>query len=308
MTLPPEQAARATILLSTYNGAAFLPEQLASFAGQHGVDWHLLWRDDGSADESVAVMQAFMPARCTRLPAVGNLGVLDSYMALLRAATPGLGPAECVAFADQDDVWLPEKSSRGIAALRAVEGPALYCSRLRIVDATLRPLGMSAPWRRPGNFPAALTQNIATGCTIMLNRAAARLVAASAPPPGTLHDWWSFLVVAAAGGALLRDETPSVLYRQHGGNTVGVAAGLAARAAAAARRGPRAFMQGFRAHVDALLARPELLAEASRRDLLRIEAALRAGPLARLRVLAALDLRRQTALEQAVFAAWFVAG
>jgi hypothetical protein len=144
-----------------------------------------------------------------------------------------------------------------MAALGACDParPALYCTRLRLVDARLRPLGLSAAWRRPGGFPAALTQNIATGCTMLLNREAARRVAVSAPPAGTLHDWWSYLVVTAGGGALLRDETPSVLYRQHGGNAVGVAASLPARAAAALRRGPRAFMGLLAAHVAALLAR-----------------------------------------------------
>ena len=49
-------------------------------------------------------------------------------------------------------------------------------------------------------FPASLTQNLTTGCTIVLNRSAVELIATSVPPPVTLHDWWCYLVVSAAGG------------------------------------------------------------------------------------------------------------
>ena len=41
-----------TILLSTFNGTRFLPEQLASFAAQTDQDWRLLWRNDGSSDST----------------------------------------------------------------------------------------------------------------------------------------------------------------------------------------------------------------------------------------------------------------
>src|SRR5205823_6058969 len=114
-------------------------------------------------------------------------------------------------------VWLPDKLARGYAALAEVPPavPGLSCARQILVDERLRPLGLSPRISREAGFPAALTQNIATGCTVMLNPAAAGLVAASHPPPSTWHDWWSYLTVAAAGGRILVDDAPSVLYRQH---------------------------------------------------------------------------------------------
>ena len=112
------------ILLSTYNGAPFLREQLDSFRMQTCDSWSVLWRDDGSTDATEATMAAFAaevgPDRCRRLAApAGNLGPRESFLALLRAAAPSLGPRDAVAFADQDDVWLPEKLARGLAALAA---------------------------------------------------------------------------------------------------------------------------------------------------------------------------------------------
>ncbi len=317
MPLPPaEPSPRVAILLSTYNGAAFLAEQLSSFMAQTHAGWTLYWRDDGSRDVSPAIVRDFAAhaeaGRCMEVGGLtGNCGVLCSYMHLLRAAEPSLGEADAIAFADQDDVWLPDKLARALTALHDVPAgvPALYCARLALVTRDLRHIGQSEPWRRPGGFPAALTQNLATGCTILLNRAAVRLIAASAPPQETLHDWWSYLLVAAAGGRLLRDETPTVLYRQHSQNTVGVPASYLRRARAALLRGPRRFMRLLRQHVAALLSRPELLSEAARNELAQIDRALRAdNRLRRLPLLTLPGFWRQTFSEDLLFRLWLLIG
>jgi hypothetical protein len=299
------------ILLATDNGAAFLPDQLASLRAQTHADWSLLWRDDGSSDATAAVMARFAaelgPARCARLaqPA-GRLGARESFLALLRAAAPALGAHDAAAFADQDDVWLPQKLARGLAALGRVPPgvPALACARYILVDAALAPLGESPALRHPPGFPAALAQNVATGCTILLNRAAARLIAASRAPAGTLHDWWSYLLVAAADGAVLMDETPQVLYRQHGANAVGAPASLPGRALGALRRGPGQFMRLLRAHLDALAAQPGLMTEPAAATVARLRAALAGGAWQRLAALRTPGLRRQGALETLIFRLW----
>lgn len=296
------------ILLSTWNGAAHLPEQLASFTQQQNVRWHLYWRDDGSSDGTPDCMRAFAaehPAQVTFCPTpAGHIGITASFLALLRQA-----PAATIAFADQDDVWLPEKLDRGTAALARVPDtePALYCARQTLVDAALHPIGPSPRLGLDLAFPRALTQNVATGCTVMLNPAAARLVAASQAPPGTLHDWWAYLVVSAAGGRILADDTQVVLYRQHARNAVGVAS-IWQRGLAAVQRGPGAFMALFRAHVQALREQPDLLSPAARTLLDKIAHGLADGVLPRLPLLAQPGLRRQTASETFLFRLWFLLG
>jgi hypothetical protein len=306
---------RVRILLSTYNGAAYLPDQLASFVAQTHPGWTLLWRDDGSTDATVAIMERFAaehgPGRCTRLHApAGNLGASASFLALLRAALPTLGAEDAAAFADQDDVWLPEKLALGLAALAAVPPgrPALACARQVLVDAQLRRFGESPPLRHPPGFPAALAQNVATGCTILLNRAAAALIAGSTPPQPFFHDWWSYLLVAAAGGEVRMDPTPLVLYRQHGANAVGAPASVLRRAHLALRRGSGAFMALFRAHLAALAAHRPALTPAARDGVARLQAALAGGFAPRLRALGMPGLRRQTFLETLTFRLWFLFG
>ncbi len=311
----PQVEANVAILLSGYNGARFLPAQLASLLAQTHRTWCLYWRDDGSADATPALLRAFAagPAagRVVELPGPSRrLGATRSFLTLL-AALPTLGPLpDAVAFADQDDVWLPEKLARGLAALarQPADAPTLYCARQTLVGPGLARIGLSFAIRRPPGFPAALTQNIATGCTEMLNPAAVRLIAQSRPPPATLHDWWSYLVVAAAGGRILVDPEPAVLYRQHGGNLVGARGAWLARATGALIRGPRPFMRVFRAHLAALAATPKLLSPEATAALARIAAALDAPPWRRFPALALAGFYRQTALETFLFRLWFLLG
>lgn len=301
------------VLLSTYNGARFLAEQLDSLLTQSHRDWVLFWRDDGSTDETRAIMRGFAAGagegRCVEVGEGERLGPTRSFIAVLRAALAA--GFEAFAFADQDDVWLPEKLARGAAALGRAgwERPALYCARQVFVDERLAPIGLSCRVRRAPAFPAALTQNIATGCTVVMNRRAAELVARSQPPSASFHDWWTYLLVAAADGAVLIDDTPAVLYRQHGRNLVGASKSTLRRAVAAMRRGPAVFMNVFRQQVTALAEQPDLLSPRARVEVSAVAAALRGGVRDRLRVLRlARDLRRQSWPETMVFRAWFLLG
>ena len=237
-----------------------------------------------------------------------RLGATPSFLLVLRAALAG--GFETFAFADQDDVWLPEKLERGLAALRSAVSsrPALYCARQVFVDATLAPIGVSSRLRREPGFPAALTQNIATGCTLLMNRPAARLVAESRPPAASLHDWWTYVLVAAAGGSVLVDDTPAVLYRQHGGNLVGAPKSMLRRAVAASRRGPAVFMNVFRQQVRALAEQPHLLSDPSRDQVQVLAAALRGSMLDRLRVRAAPWACNARPGSTLVFRTWFLFG
>jgi glycosyltransferase involved in cell wall biosynthesis len=328
------------VLLSTWNGARFISSQLDSLLQQTDADWRLYWRDDGSDDDTAAAVRRFAagqpPGRCTELvvPA-GRLGVTQSFLLLLRTALDADPRTSWFAFADQDDVWLPDKLARGVASLGEAglgqaglgqaglgkaglgagdlagsvdRSPGLYCARQLLVDADLQRQGLSLPVRRAPGFPGSLTQNIATGCTVMLNRPAAQLVCRSAPPPLTIHDWWCYLLVSAAGGSVLFDDRPAVLYRQHGGNAVGAPSRWGRRALEALRRGPSGFMAVFRGHVGALKAQPGLLSPANRRIIDDLDSAMARGVLRRVACLRIAGLRRQTWQETLLFFWWFLWG
>ncbi len=299
------------ILLSTRNGAAFLDAQLDSLLAQSHAEWQIFWRDDGSSDATPEVMRRFAAgAGAGRVVDLndnaGRLGITSSFLALLRRAPRG----RVVAFADQDDVWLPEKLARGVAALgRVAAGRAgLYCARQVLVAADLSPIRESPRVRGDVGFPHAMTQNIATGCTVMLNPDAADLLAEAYAPADTLHDWWAYVLVSACGGEVLADQAPTVLYRQHERNAVGVPLSPVLRSWAALRRGPHVFMRTFRAHMGALEAQAHLLSPAAREALGLITAGLHDGWQKRLRALGHPGLRRQNWAETQLFRLWFLLG
>jgi hypothetical protein len=273
----------------------------------------MLWcRDDGSRDSTTEILREFRlgagDGRCTDISDGQPMGVAKSFLHLLAVAHTG--EAQFFAFADQDDVWMPEKLARGVDALAQVPDgvPALYCARQWLVDAKLNRLRLSAPVRRPPGFLPALTQNIATGCTIMLNRAAADIVLASKPPDEAWHDWWCYLVVTGGDGLVLADPTPVILYRQHDANVIGAPASQTRRGLAAMRRGRSSFMRILRAHVDALRATPHLLSGEAQSQLDIVARALESGVRARTAALRMSGFARQTFAESLIFRLWFLLG
>jgi glycosyltransferase involved in cell wall biosynthesis len=212
---------RVVVVMSTYRGEQFISEQVRSILEQLPADGLLLVRDDGSDDGTVDRLKAIRDPRI-RVDSGPNLGFVRSFFALL-ASIPQ--DAQVAMLSDQDDVWLPGKIDRAVQQLRGRADPVLYCSRLQMVDESLRPLGLSLGWPRGASFANALAENIVTGCTVALNRPALDLVLRLGNPLRIhFHDWWMYLVISAFG-TVITDPQPTVLYRQHGGNVVGRGAG-----------------------------------------------------------------------------------
>ena len=212
------------IAMTVYNAAANLDAQLRSIAAQDHRDWILTISDDGSQDGSAEIAQRFAQRAGARRVIVRQgpqEGFAENFLSIVR---DGWEPGLFLAFSDHDDVWFPDRLSRGLRALAGMgDMPALYCSRTVITDAALRPLRLSPPRPRAPSFQNALAQNIAAGNTILANPAAAGLLhkAASRRPKIVSHDWWAYQIVTGAGGTILHDDAPTVLYRQHAANQIG---------------------------------------------------------------------------------------
>lgn len=218
------------IVLSAYNGAAHIVEQVASIQAQAFTEWVLLVRDDGSSDNTPDILDRLAAAdrRIRVLPSTGNVGVVRSFSLLVQAAWEA--GARYVFLSDQDDVWVPGKLDLMLAAMREAEAgardvPVLVHSDLAVVDASLNVLSPSfmkyQKLRDQGDdaIRVLLTQNFVTGCTCLLNRALMDL-ALPFPADAAMHDWWLAQCAAAAGRIRFLPE-PLVLYRQHGANVVG---------------------------------------------------------------------------------------
>lgn len=222
-----------TVVLSAYNGARHIAEQIASIRGQSFREWNLIVRDDGSSDETVAIVER-LAAEDPRITLIddsrANLGPAASFGILLeRAYANG---AQVVFLSDQDDVWLPQKMEEQLTLLDAeaaragADGPMLVHSDLKVVDETLQLIHPSFSEFQRISYNAAdplrtlLIHNAVVGCSAAVNRP---LLEFALPiPAGSPQDWW-LAICAAATGRILRAGTAAVLYRQHGTNVVGAA-------------------------------------------------------------------------------------
>ena len=213
------------VLLSSYNGEKYIREQLDSILAQENVAVQLLVRDDGSTDKTVEILKAYEEANDNIRVLYGeNLGVIHSFFTLIEEAEE----AEFTAFADQDDVWLPEKLFRAVSALeeQKSELPLVYCSAKQLVDEQLQPLrsGIRYGTVTP-DFGNALVENMCTGCTCVINREMQQLLKGRTPDFTVMHDFWIYLV-GSCFGRVLYDKESYILYRQHSGNELGAASSL----------------------------------------------------------------------------------
>jgi hypothetical protein len=139
--------------------------------------------------------------------------------------------ANYVMFADQDDVWYEGKVAKTLEKMKEMEEnfsqdtPLLIHTDLKVVDRDLNIFSDSF-WKynqinpaRGQKFTRLLMQNVVTGCSMMFNKTLLQL-AWPIPENAAMHDWWLALVAAAFGKIGVLPEA-TMLYRQHGKNTLG---------------------------------------------------------------------------------------
>jgi len=212
------------ILLASCQGAAHLPAQLHSIAGQTHSNWSLIVSDDGSADGTRDIVAEFGTGhRRDRVALIDGprTGATMNFLSLLDHVPAGA----LAAFCDQDDLWFPDKLARAVDALTLQGGPAHYAARTIITDQNLCPVTGSRHFHRPLGIRNALVQACMAGNTSVFNPASVTLLQQAAPHArraGIIsHDWWAYQVLAAADARLIHDRRPALLYRQHPKSAVG---------------------------------------------------------------------------------------
>lgn len=219
--------------MATYNGEEFIRDQIQSIQEQSYKKWHLIIRDDGSSDNTVAIIRQFCShdnrieliedSEHTRLGASANFGRLMNH-------AMDIG-ADYIAFSDQDDVWKRDKLNGQLQVMKNIEArtgkntSVLVYTDLEVVNEQLdhiHPSFMSyqgISTKKDISLQTLLVQNCVTGCTMLINRPLLQL-AVPVPDTAHMHDWWVALCAASYG---VMDFMPSVTvrYRQHGKNIAG---------------------------------------------------------------------------------------
>jgi glycosyltransferase involved in cell wall biosynthesis len=293
---PERRPARVAILLCTFNGAAFLEEQLASIEQQEHQNWILVASDDGSSDDTCDILARFAARHRGRVelrrgPCVGSF--VANFLSLVRDSHID---AEFFAFCDQDDIWFRDKLTRAIGFLSQIrpETPAVYCGRTEIIDETGNSLGYSPLFALKPSFRNAIIQSIGGGNTMVLNHAARELLRRAPDAVPVSHDWWTYQAVTSVGGVCHYDPVPTLAYRQHDSNTMGANIGWAARLQRARLAVQGRFAEWTHRNLDALKKIEPLMTDESRKTLKHVEGMRGPSPVSRLWHLYQSGVYRQT--------------
>ncbi len=250
------QNPRIDILLASYNGEQFIGEQIQSLLEQTYSHWRLLIRDDGSADNTLAVIRDYSKKYPEKIAVIEDdqqrLGACRNFAKLLERST-----ADYIMFCDQDDVWLPNKVQLTLEKMKNMEKrhgdalPLLVYTDMKVVDEQLQVISNSY-WKHQAFNPKSgtvlnrlLVSNVVIGCTMMVNR---KLKELSLPFPQNvlMHDWWLALVSAAFGKNEYSPEAP-ILYRQHQSNVAGAKWSLSFRGVVSQIRNAQRHIEYLRA-------------------------------------------------------------
>jgi glycosyltransferase involved in cell wall biosynthesis len=210
-----------SVLINNYNYARFLPETIASVAAQTLPAHEIIVVDDGSKDDSLAVLDSLRAAHPSlRVHAQANGGQLSAMRAAIRLAT-----GDWCAFLDADDTWEP--GHLAVAARAVADAPSASVYYSGHAETSGPPVYRSKWPAGPAGPFAALVS--ATGVrvgtitsTVSLRADLARQIADL--PPELDADWRiradDVLLYAAAfsGAVFVHEPAPTVRYRIHGGN------------------------------------------------------------------------------------------
>lgn len=207
---------RVEVLLATHNGQKYVGELLESLAHQNGVEIDLIVSDDRSTDNTLQIVNSYVNSfRSLIILNSPITGAKNNFAHLIRYSD-----SDFSAFADQDDIWLPNHLIESVNRLVVHAGsPTLAFSK--VIE--FSEFGILNEWPQissnPG-LPNLLTENLARGCTIVLNRKLMNLLKQSNLDEIYMHDWWAVLVAKTCGKVEFINTT-AIKYRIHEENVVG---------------------------------------------------------------------------------------
>ena len=225
---------RFAVLLAVFNGTPFLRDQLNSILQQKGVDVEIFVSVDSSADGSEEWVDQFALADpCIHVLPHGQIfgGAAPNFFRLMRDVS--FDSFDYVCFADQDDIWLPQKLLRAAQTLGGDESSFKAYSSNAIAfweDGRAALIKKSqAQTRWDYLFEAA-----GPGCTYVLKTDLAKEIQhlvirdqARINKIG-LHDWFIYAYTRSKGYRWAIDDQAFIRYRQHSNNQVGMNSGLKA--------------------------------------------------------------------------------
>lgn len=226
---------KVAVLMASYNGLAWLPEQLDSILNQQNIDVSLYVSDDLSQDGSYEYLQLLseQDSRIHLLPLTNKFGSAGkNFYRLIQDVD--VSDYDYIAFADQDDIWDLDKLTRQVKLIQQHDLDGVSSNVLAFWPNGKQMLINKSKPQREFDF---LFESAGPGCTFLMTpflvKHLKQLLADSKSLARDVvyHDWLAYAVCRASGRKWLIDSVPSVKYRQHAHNVIGANQGLNAKLA-----------------------------------------------------------------------------
>lgn len=225
------QNSKIGIALATYNPClSYFLDQISSLKNQTYKNWKCVVVDDNSNEEKYQHILEVISGD-PRFEVHRNGSNLGSFKTFERALTLLSNEVDLICYCDQDDIWIPTKLE---IQIKSFEDPSVFLVHTdqSLIDEKSR-VFVASCWAFEGRSVLESTtdlllfRNLITGCTTMFRKEVLKtaLPFYSMRPIEEMyhHDMW-VAMHACVHGRVIGLKEPLVLYRQHGGNLVGVAA------------------------------------------------------------------------------------
>jgi glycosyltransferase involved in cell wall biosynthesis len=143
-----------SVVMAAYNSGEHLAEAVDSVLAQTFTDFELIIIDDGSTDDTAAILNSYGDRRIVRLVNERNLGPAGTCSRGLHEAR-----GEYVANIDADDVWEPSLLLRQVEQLNAHKEITVAATWSRIIQGDTRTEDMWRPSPNRGVLAWELTWN-----------------------------------------------------------------------------------------------------------------------------------------------------
>jgi len=222
---------KVAVLLATYNGEDWIRAQISSIKNQMDCDVHIYIRDDGSSDQTLEIINTL--TQDSQLTIIDNNGIHTGSAALVFFKIFELfdfKKYDYISFADQDDIWFPEKIIEGIKLINKSKSDG-YSSNLIAFDNNSRKSWMVEKKSNQRKYDY-LFQGASAGCTYILNVAAIKLIREVMAkefeylPIDCSHDWIIYAICRSHGLRWVHDDRSFIAYRQHNRNVYGAKSGI----------------------------------------------------------------------------------
>lgn len=205
---------KISIAMATYNGAKYLQEQLDSFVAQTQLPDELIVSDDGSSDETLAIVENFArqaPLKVSIYQNDHNLGFAMNFETAIRQCS-----GDIIFLSDQDDVWFPHKLMTVLKIF--IESPKVLAiiNNANLVDTHLYDTGLT----KLGQIRSLGLQDsdFLTGCCTAFRGSLLPLLLPFPAINSYVHDTWLHALVNRLNIRRIIEE-PLQYYRRHDKNT-----------------------------------------------------------------------------------------